>query len=280
MRKYKSTLYPADLKNTPKLIWDIGMEFRKEVLSKESEKDGRIASNPPMACKYFYFLYLTGSRIGEPLLQPFPKVKLEQTTIKDKTLDIMKVERVNEKHFAEKVYLENQGTYKNRFGAIAEKKIVNIEKSKRAVITQQIPIETEWDAQMWKYVLGRERSDLIAIESMVDFSYFGSYEFARKALGNYITRNFRTDLTDGEHIFKDEGILPHMLRHLRAFNFLVERGWSDTLVQSFLGWDRREMVEYYVYINRMLGAKHQLDLFRKQFKPPGDDWKPPRYGAF
>lgn len=278
-RKYKSSLYPADLRNTPKLICEIGARFREGILDDERDDTGRrIASNPPLACKYIYFLYLTGSRIGEPLLHPFPKVKLEQTTIKDKTIDIMKVERVNEKHFSDKVFLEDQGTYTNRFGKTAERKVVDIDASKRSMITQQLPVDNEWDAQMWKYVLGRERSDLMAVESVVDFSSFGTYEEARKPLGNYITRNFRTDLTDGEHIFKDEGILPHMLRHLRAFNFLVERGYSETLVQSFFGWDRREMVSYYVYIRKMLDAQHQLELLRKQMDPP--DGKPPRYGAF
>ena len=84
--------YFADLsKNVSEQVLAIGEAYNKRV------KDGSIKhmnGHPVQLLRYFYFLYLTGSRLMEPMCTPSPSIVLSNTEGKV----YIEVQKVNEKH--------------------------------------------------------------------------------------------------------------------------------------------------------------------------------------
>ena len=279
MAKYDNDHYPVDLSNTPKLIFEMGERFRKEVIDdydgeKSYSTNQTLASNPVLVCKGVYLMYLTAAREGEILLHPSPKVSLTQIDVRGRMLDVVKVEKLNLKHFSKAVALHPEEKAERGTGGQYLRRELDLTQSTRAIVTQHLPIDNEWENKMWKYIIGRERFDLANTEQVLNFDALGGYE-KRSAFSHYIKAHFNTPMTDGNIIYPDDGLTPHQLRHIRVYNMLIEKGWSEVLIQSYLGWSNKDMLEHYVYIQKMLKSQQQLELLKSQINLPGGTL--PRY---
>jgi integrase len=83
----------------------------------------------------------------------------------------------------------------------------------------------------------------------------------RTRLNKLVKWNFRTDLWDGRGTpLLNHGFSLHSLRHLRAFDLLIKKGYRPEIVQSLLGWSSPGMLSHYVYIRDQLKGQVQRDM--------------------
>ena len=195
-RKNRNGWWLVDLSDISKTILEAGKAYRQELLMHQRRR----CDNPTELVKLFYLDYLTASRIGEPLKKPIYAKRL----IMD-GWTIVKTSKINEKHFTST--------------------------GEPQMMTQNLPVRTQPDKEMWDYVF---EGGAYGWERTFDFSPLATYA-QRTRITEAFKNNFKTDLTDGERIYKRAGIAPHILRHLRVYNLKFNQGYDDSLVQSFLG---------------------------------------------
>lgn len=243
-KKYKNNWYLSNLQNVSKTIFEIGKQVRLEGF--ETQAKNRYANRAGLV-KLFYFLYLTGSRVGEGIRPPMPKATIDD--YQGRT--IIKILKQNEKHF------------------------MTADKTVREIMTQQIILEDEWDTQMFNYIFDDGATPNLSFLQSFQCSTGLSqedYDRHRKQISNLIESNFKTDLTDGTYdnegklkIYKKAGIVPHILRHLRTYNLLINKGHDEKYVQSYFGWNTADMIDTYLYIKNKLREMDQLQLLDKHF---------------
>lgn len=247
-REYKNHLYLKDLSDISKTIYGIGEKFKLQVASGWNLGRGQ---NPINNIKAFYFIYLTGSRIGEILREPYPKLYKDSLYITKESkrieIQVIKVTKQNEKH------------WKNKKDGIRE------------TIEQNIPLsntnyEMESERKMWDFIT----SDGNSMDLTQLFESLGGYG-KRTNISHFMERHFKTTLTDGTNEYTNEGLRPHILRHLRVFSFLYDHQYDKDLVQKWLGWNNDEMFDEYVYIQKQLGTDIQRKLLKKHFGDESED---------
>jgi hypothetical protein len=239
----KNQWFFTDLSNVSRKIYEIG---RATAAQAYSGKGKNRFQDTPALVKTFYLTFELGERIGENLQTPRPRVV---SVFPFKGINIVKIERVNEKNFEH---------YKvgapNKIGRPTFKGVGN-----REVITVNIPIDEEYDNKIWSYIFDNGSS------MNLDFlKVFGGYE-NRARLSQLIERNFRANLTDGEKIYKNAGITPHILRHMRDYNLRVNKGYPPESVQKIIGWHNEKMMHYYLMINKTLKDEEQLQFLEPRF---------------
>jgi hypothetical protein len=263
MVHYKNQLFLTDLGNVSESIYKIGRDFRERSMESLKYK----GNNPALYTKLFYFDYFSASRSGEPLLEPYPQVSIEIR----KGWPYAHIKKLNLKHFVNPQYqclhcpdllpshkaivehLKGQHPLASPQGAY--KKIGD-----REEITQNILIETMPERLMIDYILDGQTS---ALPRTIDFSELGGYK-ARTKINHAMQAAFKADLTDGNTIYKETGITPHILRHLRIYDLAIIKGLDDYTIQSYLGWSSRDMIEEYLYIKRMRMDQVQLQRIDKR----------------
>jgi hypothetical protein len=209
-----------------KQIWDIGQRYYLRMQEPVGRPRHRV-KNPAQVTKAFYWDYLTGARQQEMFLKPYP------------TLDIVNkdggtyaiVEHVNQKH-----------------------------KPPRNSVVESIPIFDEWEQRMWNFITdGGAETEADSI-----FKY-KSWNSTKKAhISNLFKRNFKTDLESPERkVFWDAGINPHILRHMRAYNILIEHKVPREYVITFFGWDSQYMLDHYADIRKMMNITNQEKYLRE-----------------
>ena len=247
-RDYRNDWWLKDLSDISKSILNIGKQYRFNIYTAKS--DGRRRMNATMLTQLFYSLYLTGARVGEFLKKP-PLFRQFQ----DEDYTWVHVEKLNEKHFTE---YEQSGTTATGRPVFSHKP-----GAQNKVMPQNIPIDTEAEREMWDFIF---EGNQYGTERKMDFSPICPYE-KRTTITAAFKSSFKADLTDGEHIYRQAGIVPHMLRHLRVYNMKFNKGYDDSLVQSYLGWSSREMIEHYTYILRQIKDEEQIRQVKKYLAP-------------
>ncbi len=228
----------------------------------EANKQGKIRSYPypTILTKLFLFLYLAGARLGEALhsdrIIAYEKVH--------KGRRIAYIEKINEKHFINpsfkclecgvelpsrskmKAHLEDYHRGSSRgFKVLGE----------RGKSVANLPLEG-YDAKRWDDIM-RGVQDERGLGKK--FAKLGGYQAAAN-LSQVLKHNFRANMTDDKNIYEDHGITPHNLRHLRAYNMLINKGYPPELIQAYMGWARKDMLEHYVYIQKQLKTAGQLEM--------------------
>jgi len=240
--------------NISEVIYKIGQDYLKKV--KERTTNEKKIGKACLLVKALYFIYLTGSRVSEvfiknPKLTYFKeKVNTEKGV---KTLEFVKVERVLEKHF------------------------LNKKENVRQDIIQIIPANYDYEAEMWSsifdhFIYGKEFTlDLSGIAKPGT-----KKENLRIILRRLMVQNFKVKQKNpltGEMI--EEGITPHALRHWRAFNLRVERGWEEIAVTRTLGWTSPKMIYYYVDILQGVQEKELIkELTKMALNIPDEEFAP------
>jgi hypothetical protein len=234
---YKNRLWFTTLSNVSKTIYTIGDEACKKSFMKVRSNGMAVV---PFV-KLFYLDYLDAGRISEHLLDPLPKCK----PVSFAQREFMNVVKINEKHFEEyeRVKMRPNGTW------------IYKGKGKREMVNQYIPIDDEYEKKMWLYITDS------GTNYTLDF-----LEEIRKIHRTNIThgfnRMFKHDLTDGKKVYRNAGINPHILRHSRVFNLLINKRYPKEYIGPFLGWNIRQlddMLDTYTYIREQLNGIMQLE---------------------
>lgn len=77
---------------------------------------------------------------------------------------------------------------------------------------------------------------------------------------NGITIRFemlKAKITDGREEYTSS-LVPHMLRHMRAYDLLVNHEYKPQFIQRLMDWDKSDMPFYYGDISEMLKQKEEL----------------------
>ena len=75
-------------------------------------------------------------------------------------------------------------------------------------------------------------------------------------------RMFKASISDGGRVIKNASIVPHMLRHLRAYDLIANHGVQPHLVQKLLGWQTDSMVFKYADISSYLNDVETLSMWQ------------------
>jgi len=222
----------ADLTDISRQIFQIGEEYRLMTLGK-GNKPRHMNKHPQQLLKYFYFLYLTGSRLMEPA--GVEREKPSITIFNNPDGVWVQISKVNAKHKAP------NGV-------------------DRQMITQVFPIFDEWEQAMWNRITdGGTQTNIDEIFQLKDWP-----STKQDIISDLIKHNFKANLRDPNgKLHRDTGLIPHILRHMRTFNVVIERGVPDAQVVRWFGWTNSRMIYYYANMRQILEAKSQLELLKR-----------------
>ncbi len=221
------------------------LEQKYNMLGSGKKWKGRHFKRPADLERYFLWVYLTGSREGEPFLRPYPEISISKP--RNLPFQVVKVVRPIEKAFDKK--------------------------GQHEMIEQNIPIFDATEEEMWRRVLDDfeifDLSDLF--KSMSKHYYCRDGKTPSGNLSSIVQRNFRADQRseDGK-LLRNAPLLIHSLRHHRVYALKLERGMNDDLITSLIGWRDSRMVNHYAYILRAAKSRAQMQAlaaYAKGFQP-------------
>jgi integrase len=204
-----------------KQVWEIGQKYYERMQDPERKPHHRV-KYPALLVKVFYWIFLTGARQQEAFQQPN---SLDISTVDGKTY--VTIKRHNEKHRA------HGGDE----------------------ITAVIPVFDEWEQNMWNFITdGGQETQMVHI---LNLKLWGSIKKDNITL--LFKHNFKTSLQEPKGtIHHDEGITPHILRHMRCYNVLHDHNLRRSTAQIWFGWDNQLMLDYYAHIRAVTTTKDQL----------------------
>lgn len=228
IRRYRNRWTFADLsKNTCEQIWRIGQEYYMKF--REGPRPRHSISHPVQLVKYFYFLYLTGCRLMEPIKEP---VRLSMQHQDGGTQVI--VRHLNEKH------------------PTAD--------GNPDFTTAEFPVFDEWEQKMWLFITdGAINTDSDDIFRFKDWGALNT-----SCMSHLIDRNFFVDLKDlSGKAHRHEGLSPHILRHMRAFNVVITHNVRPELAITWFGWKDIKMLYYYAHIKELMSIRNQHQILKR-----------------
>lgn len=213
---------------------------------------------PALLTKYMFFMYLSGSRCMEPILSE----NLQLEVRSDRGNNYIYIKRVNEKHH------EPNG--------------------ERQQIEVIVPIFCEHERKMWRYITnsGKEMNtkQIFKFDDWTKETHYDKKIYESKLTHDKLNRyiaNFRIDLRDSNNSLKKQcRLTPHILRHMRAFNMLINHRAPDPLIVGIMGWSNTQMLYYYAHLRNMLKQENMLKLARdsgfldRKFNLEAPDIKP------
>ena len=222
-RHNRNAWYFADLvTNVSEKVWEIGQEYKQRIDQGKIRHKNKF---PVQLLRYFYFLYLTGSRRMEPTMMP-----LNIALRNENGYIIVKIIKMNEKHGGRQM-------------------------------TQAIPVFNASEQAMWNYITdGGQETDP---EQIFQFKNWKSTK--KENLSGLIKTNFRTDLKDPitQRIRKDTGITPHILRHMRVYSVFINYHVPEAYAVMMFGWKDSKMLYYYAHIQETVSFRNQIEMLEK-----------------
>jgi len=213
-----------------KQIWFIGQAYYERMQEPKNRPTHRI-KNPVQLIKLFYWIYLTGARNQEAFKKPYPTLDIVNKEGETRVI----ITHVNSKHKGPNNTADT--------------------------VTEMIPILDEWEQKMWNFSTdGNQESQAAKI-----FGYGAWKSYRKNNITSLFIKNFRTALESPEkEVFKNEGIRPHILRHMRTYNLLSDHRVPRDLAQLWMGWDSQYMLDYYAHIRQVMDSSKQLDILREK----------------
>lgn len=237
LRKNKNSWYFLNRKDPCKEVWEMGqryyLPYQKALETGDKSKLPRRRAKSPVALvKLLYWVYLTGARQQEAFRRPYP------------TISIVNKEgetRVISTHLNQK------------------------QKKKDDRVVAVMPVFDEYEQKMWNFITdGGEETQAERI-----FMYKEWRSTNGDNISKLFKRAFKTSLINSEDpeekVHRNEGITPHILRHMRSYNVLINHGMQREreLVKLWFGWKSDSMLDYYPHIRVMLAMEAQEDMLRK-----------------
>lgn len=236
-KTYSGRNYFAEIDSDPekdlsRIVYDMGMEYYAKI---RDRKIRRSAKHPANLIRYLYLCWLSGRRIADGTIKPYPKLTYKNyTSIK---WPIMLIDAVNTKHF-------------NRDGS-------------RIVYRQYMPIFNEVEKKMWS-VITNSFQDMDLRELYTTISEINGTKRRTGNLTHAMQNAFRHDMrTPGGRLLKGAKVSPHSLRHMRVYSLKHQHGLTDENIRLIFGWNKQDMVYYYEYLSESIKAQAQLDMLKK-----------------
>jgi hypothetical protein len=235
-RKNRNKWYLQNQKDPCREIYELGQEYIHK-MEDPKERPRRRMKNPVALVKLFYWLWLTGGRQQEAFKKPYPTITIAGRGDKVAVIST----HLNQK-----------------------------QKDKKDEVVATIPVFDEWEQAMWNFITdgGREEQG----ENI--FQYKSWHSTANNNITQLFKYAFTTTLIDPDdpdpktRIHRASPLIPHILRHARAFNVLMNHGMRDdkTLVKKWFGWKSDAMLDYYPNIGKVLSTEDQMDILEKEGK--------------
>ena len=73
---------------------------------------------------------------------------------------------------------------------------------------------------------------------------------------------FKADITNGRNRIEHGGLVPHMMRHIRAYNLRVEKHLPEYMIQRLFDW-KEGMVDYYTDIANAMQEEEEFDAWER-----------------
>ncbi len=266
-RTYKTAWSLADKTSIDKSIF--------EIIQTSMEK-GNATRNRELFFQYVALLFVAGKRRIEPFLKPVTiKKEIDQNgrtwyhvtsmVAKHFTNGEMECKVCNEAYKTRKAQKEHRQQTGHKLKHTAD----------RIAKSHYWPIQNEYDKALFEYLLrGRQvvSIDFTPLLSAKDRNISTSKMAEGNLHLNAITMKFmktftKQQITNGK-IQLEGYILPHMLRHLRAYDLMITHRRSPLWVQRMMDWDTEEMPYYYVDIKDMMDALEEKRMIEEE-----DRWR-------
>lgn len=218
-------------------VFRSGQSFMLSRGTPEARRGNHVAY-PAVLTKTFYFMFLSGCRQQEIFKKPYPTINLQTITEPGKPARYaVLLTHINEKHGMDP---SNPTMPKT--------------------IPLMLPIFDEYELAMWNYIT--DGGVQTRAESIFRYDLWRST--GPKNIHRLIKTNFKADLRSPlGKVYYDHGITPHILRHMRAYNLLINHNVPEALCMRYMGWNSRQMLYYYAHIERMMQTKDQLSMLKQ-----------------
>ena len=188
--------------------------------------------------KYFAVCYLGGYRRIEPFLSKVVIDKEEENGMKYYHLI-----KTNAKHFKSIRKINKQRVY-----------------GERVRIPLLFTAANKYEAALWEFVAPHQRE-------ILDFSPLLGGQLSRQSLADISRKfamRFKAKITNGEITEENGGITPHMLRHARTYDLHIIEGYPDYVVMKIMGWNTRNMIDFYEDVKAALNISELKDIYIKK----------------
>ena len=224
---YHTAWFFVDHKNLDKTMYDIIKNYLEQ---------GRYSRMQELWAKYFAVCYLGGFRRIEPFLS--------DVVIDTEAEDEMKfyhLVKTNAKHFR---YVRK---VKNGLRVRGE----------RIRIPLLFTPANRYEASLWEFVAPHQRE-------ILDFKPLLGGQLNWQSLADIskkFSMRFKAKITNGQLVEENGGITPHMLRHARTYDMHILEGYPDYVVMKIMGWDNRNMIDFYEDIKSALNIKELKQIY-------------------
>ncbi len=225
---YRTAWFFTDHKDLDRTMYTILENYLNE---------GRYSRFQELWAKYFAVCYLGGFRRVEPFLS---KVVIDR---EDEGMRYYHLVKTNAKHFRSVRLVNNQRVY-----------------GERVRIPLLFTPANRYEAAMWEFVVPHQRE-------ILDFTPLLGGALRRESLSDIskkFSMRFRAKITNGQITEENGGIAPHMLRHARTYDMHINEGYSDYVVQKIMGWNNREMIDWYEDIKTALNISELKQIYLKK----------------
>ena len=225
--RYRTAWFFVDHENLDKLMYEIVHRYLTQ---------GRYTRSQELWAKYFATCYLGGFRRVEPFLS---KVVIDAN--EEGGTRYYHLVKTNAKHF--------------RAGR-------NGQRGDRVRIPLLFTPANRYEAALWEFLAPHNRT-------ILDFTPLLGIEgqLTKRSLANVskmFSMRFRGDITNGEAREQNGGITPHMLRHARTYDMHIIEGYPDYVVMKIMGWNKRDMIDWYEDIKSALTIHELKEIYRQR----------------
>lgn len=247
-------------------IYDIMQEFMERT---------RAFRHKELWAKYIDFLYVSGARRREP----FCSNPYIQKVVRNGRL-YYKIRRTSCKHFEGRKLKQVGPVPRDSQGRkIRRSPTDELYKPHRKILTQIWRPRNNYEIALFEFLLDGK------LETTIDFTpllqsrglrpdkvkrmqvelYEGRDPVVEKLMAE-ITKKFKglfkADITNGHKRIENGGMVPHMLRHIRAYNLRVEKHIPEYGIQRVLDW-KEGMVDYYTDIANAMQEEEEFDMYER-----------------
>ena len=242
-RIYRTAWFFVEHKNLDKTIYDILESYLNQ---------GKYSRFQELWAKYFAVCYLGGFRRVEPFLS---KVAIDKE--EDNGMKYYHLVKTNAKHFKSYYHL-----VKTNAKPLKSNRKVNGKKvyGERDRIPLLFTPANEYEASMWEFVAPHQRE-------IIDFTPLLGSPLSRQSLADIsrkFSMRFKAKITNGQLTEQNGGVTPHMLRHARTYDLHIIEGYPDYVVMKIMGWNSRDMIDFYEDIKAALNIKELKDIYIKK----------------
>jgi integrase len=277
MHQYKTAWFLRDMNNISQQIY--------EAISKASAESS-YSKNKELWLQYAAYIFLSGRRRMEPMLLN-PTVSLIETRPR-----IYNITTVNEKHFivkhrkkkaAETAKHPQEGidpAYAKILALLekrSKKKQPVVPGTERQIIQAPFMVMDKYENALFQFIMkGRKLATLDFTPLLVGRTAknisLGMSTAELRQVGSYVSRDFtgrlKMNITDGVKHLDNASVPLHLLRHIRAYDLLINKDYPPTIIQRLLGWNDIKMVYYYADIVNAFNAKEQISMYKRMAASP------------